>query len=232
MSEEHSLKFWSDVWAEGQTGWRAFENLPEGPPFAGNVRFVEAAMGNSVLCEGKTAFVPLCGDSPVVVYLAEQGMEVVGLEYAPLGVEQLKARVAAVPEDVQKRIHVVQCDFFGFLPGSELHQNSTASHIKHFDFVYDRASFVAIDPARRSEYISLMEAWTNPGALYFYEGIQRKPSVVQEGPPHHTPSDSFGKTLFAGWTAKLDDPTGPPAEDADLPFPFSFFRAALKRNPK
>eukprot|EP01061_Rhynchopus_euleeides_P017456 TRINITY_DN29009_c0_g1_i1.p1 TRINITY_DN29009_c0_g1~~TRINITY_DN29009_c0_g1_i1.p1 ORF type:complete len:251 (+),score=104.53 TRINITY_DN29009_c0_g1_i1:59-754(+) len=227
MAEHLSLEYWNQRWQDGSTGWRNAENEPEGPPFADNVSFAEGALEQKVLCEGKSAFVPLCGDSNVVLYLAEQGMTVVGLDGSAIAVQQLKARVAEASEDVQKRVHLVEGDFYAFLPGSEMHLGSTAKNIKQFDFIYDRASFVAIDPARRDEYKSLMEAWTSPGAVYYFEAIQRKPSLVKEGPPHHTPYETV-ETHFPTWRVKLDPSCKDlPTEETEAPW--LAYRAAMTK---
>ena len=221
-NEKLSVSWWDDMWTQEQTHWRAGENTLE-PPFAGNLKYLADATGAEVVCAGKRAFVPLCGDSSVVTYLAEKGMDVVGLEGSPLAVEKLRAKVSALSEEAQQRVTIVAEDFFAY-------------DGEAFDLIYDRASYVAIDPAMREAYAAVMTKVSKPGTVYFFEGIMRPDVALTVGPPHHLP-DTLLPTLFPSpaWTvspdaATVSDPNAIDAADTQMMRPpWVMFRAAITR---
>ena len=202
--EKLSIPYWNARWAAGQTGWRANENI-EIPPFADNIQYAETAAGRELVLPGKTAFVPLCGESDVVIFLAQQGMTVVGLEGAALAVTALRKKVAELPKEVQERVHIVECDYFKFTPGSPEHLASEAKKVEKFDFIYDRASFIAIDPKLRTDYISVLNSWAAPGTTTFLEGIIRKKECLTDGPPHNLPCEDVGKYYGDSWKVSFDE---------------------------
>ena len=226
----YTLDRWNQHWEEGETGWQGPESGPVAP-FAANVASVAKAVGTDPVVAGGTAFVPLCGDSAVVLYLAAAGMNVIALEGAKLAVEQLRKRVASAPEDVQKRVHVVDCDFFKFVPGSPEHLASEAAALTSCTFVYDRASFVAINPSLRADYAAVMDSWTAPGAHYFFEGIERQLAVRTEGPPFHTSNTDIAG-FFPNWKVQIDESSVSDPETTKNPYPFVFFTAAMTKKDK
>ena len=214
-NEKLSIAWWDDMWTQEQTGWRYGEAQP---PFAKNLKYLADAVGVDAVAPGKRAFVPLCGESSIVPYLAEQGMDVVCVEASPLAVAKLRAKVAELSEEAQQRVTIVADDFFAY-DGAP------------FDLIYDRASFVAIDPELREKYLAVMTRVSKAGTVYFFEGIMRPEASVHCSPPHHLP-DSLLETLFPApvWRTSADETTVADPNTVELKSPpWVTYRAAMLR---
>lgn len=104
--------------------------------------------------EGRTvegrALVPGCGFGHDARLLAERGLGVLGVDFAPLALERARALHSGVPG-----LEFSAADMFSLLP--EFGAN--------FDYVYEYTCFVAIEPARREEYARLLHGLLKPGGL-------------------------------------------------------------------
>ena len=116
---------------------------------------------NKLLQKRCRIFVPLCGKSVDLVYLADKGHDVCGCEFVKKAVKDFFAeqsldytfQVENLPSGrvnefkaTSKRITIWQCDLFTL--------SSVA--VGKFDAIWDRASLVAIDPLKRSDYARIM----------------------------------------------------------------------------
>lgn len=112
---------------------------------------------------GARVFVPLCGKSLDMVWLAEQGHDVLGVELSPLAVAAFFAERGQVPEVFEsrygthsaahwqgRRIELICGDAFAL----------DAEALRGCDAFYDRAALIALPPALRERYV----AWLH-GAL-------------------------------------------------------------------
>ena len=97
--------------------------------------------------------VPLCGKSLDIVWLADQGHEVIGVELSPIAVEaffrenNLSAKKQRIGKFVRWRAKTISIwcgDFFSL----------KSSHIGHIDAVLDRAALTALPPEIRGDYIA------------------------------------------------------------------------------
>jgi len=98
-------------------------------------------------------FVPLCGKSLDLLWLAAQGYEVVGVELSPVAVKaffdegQLKPRKhkrGKLTRHETERITLLCGDFFRL----------SAEDLGHIDAVYDRAALTALPEALRTHYVA------------------------------------------------------------------------------
>ena len=69
---------WIQRWKDNKIGWHRDE------PNSKLIEFVSCLQLNT----GDTVFVPLCGKSKDMLYLAQQGYKVIGVELSALAVEQ------------------------------------------------------------------------------------------------------------------------------------------------
>ena len=126
-------EFWLDRWQRGQLGW----HLPAVHPLLENYyhRFN--------LQPGDTVFVPRCGTSLDMAWLAQQDMQVIGCELSPLAIEQFFEMQRLQPEKNDCGEHVCwqagpytlyEGDFFR-LP------EETMDDVK---FIYDRAALISL----------------------------------------------------------------------------------------
>ncbi len=138
-------KFWLERWQQGLTGFHREEVNP----------YLEKWIEHAQLKKGATIFVPLCGKTVDLLWLAGLGFKVIGLELSPLAVEQLidehklKMEVRQLDQFTlysQRNLYIICGDFF------EL----TAEQLGGVDFVYDRAALIALPANMRSDYITHM----------------------------------------------------------------------------
>lgn len=96
-------------------------------------------------------FVPLCGKSRDLLWLAGLGYEVVGVELSPIAVQAFFTENGLKPERLQigafeawrqGEIQILRGDIFNLRP----------SDLATIDAVYDRASLVALPPSMRQRY--------------------------------------------------------------------------------
>jgi len=120
--------------------------------------------------------VPGCGTGHDVRELARRGLEVIGLDVAPLALERALAGASVGDET--------------YLLGDLFHLPPDLRSA--FDGVFEHTCFCAIDPAKRAEYVSAVASALRPGgkllAVFFLD-----PGNDGDGPP-------FGCT-----TAELDN---------------------------
>jgi len=160
---------WVTRWEQGETQWHRDEVNPDLMAHVGPWRRV---------------LVPLCGASLDVAWLAERGMEVVGVELSAIPCQRLfeqwgrtpRIEPADAPDDPYTRyisppVTVLQGDVLALRPG----------HAGTFDGVWDRGALVALDPSLRADYLAALSRVAHGAELllstfHYAEG-------VMEGPP-------------------------------------------------
>lgn len=167
---EHS--FWASRWQAGQIGFhldRVNPNLP---------KYWDELMGgvDSVL-------VPLCGKSLDLVWLAERGHVVRGVEFVREAVEEFfvalqeSPQVTTLPSAERHSVaglELYRADFFRLSP----------EVIPRCAGIYDRAALVAIAPERRAEYFRQLRALSAPGARLMLVNFAHD---IGSGPPFSIP---------------------------------------------
>lgn len=168
--------FWHNRWENNLTGFHLDEVNPH----------LKENWSVLSLPAGSRIFAPLCGKSLDLIWLAEQGHQVVGIELSHLAVEaffsenQLKVerhQVGGLELWQSEKISLFCGDFF------EL----TAETLGQVDAVYDRASLIALPPAMRQDYAAKMAelAQSAPKLLVTLEYEQSK----MDGPPFSVSED-------------------------------------------
>ncbi len=136
------VDFWQQRWREGQIGF----HLQEVNPL---LSMYWPVLG---LPKGARVLVPLCGKSRDLVWLAEQGYQVIGVELSNLAVDAFFQEQHLIP--VQKShgqhsghyvdgIEIWCGDFFAMQP----------SQVGHIDAIYDRAALIALPQSMRERYV-------------------------------------------------------------------------------
>lgn len=101
---------------------------------------------------GSRVFVPLCGKSQDMLWLAEQGYQVVGIELSPVavkaffkenGLKPVKRRKGKFMHWTCGNIDILCGDYFSL----------SADDLGHIDKVYDRAALTALPEDVRKDYI-------------------------------------------------------------------------------
>jgi thiopurine S-methyltransferase len=177
-------RHWLQRWEQGDTGWhhQAFNRHLIGcwPALA-------AATGCRVL-------VPLCGKSRDMVWLAEQGHRVLGVELSPVAVATFFEEQQLIPRrEVRGGLESWQAGDFEILCGDMFELQS--QHVQGIAAVYDRASLVAFSPEQRDAYAELLGRLLPAGCRMLLVAMDY-PQLEMTGPPYAVTADEMAR-LFA-----------------------------------
>lgn len=176
-------EFWLKRWQEGATGFhlnRVTPLLTKHWPALG-------------LVAGARVFVPLCGKSLDMVWLAAQGYKVLGVELSSIAVQQFFQEQALEPVEhdsalgrhyVAGQIEIICGDVF------QLDKATLAT----CSGVFDRGALVALPPAMRADYAQHLYA----NLAHNYRGMVLTLEYDQsamDGPPFSVPASEI-HTLF------------------------------------
>lgn len=154
----YSLSDWQKHYDEDDLQWDIGEVSPA----------ILQLVKDNKISPGK-AIVPGCGQGHEVVYLAENGFQVTGVDFAEGAVKLL--RLSLESKGLPGR--VLQRNFF------ELE----AEHDACYDLLLEQTFFCAIEPKDRSKYVATANRILKPGALLaglFYQ------TGEEDGPPFNT----------------------------------------------
>lgn len=105
------------------------------------------------LARQSRVFVPLCGKSLDMIWLAQQGHEVIGVELSPIAVHDFFSENKLNPvQQQQGKFTLWRCGKVSVLCGDYF--ALTAADIGLFDTVYDRAALTALPENIRSLYVA------------------------------------------------------------------------------
>ena len=130
---------------------------------------------------GGLVFVPLCGKTRDMLWLASQGLNLVGVEISPIATAAFFTENGLMAESVRRghflrheaaEILLLEGDFFDL---------STAD-LGAVDAVYDRASLIALPPASRRRYAEHMAGLVSPGVQLLLITLDY-PQQEMDGPP-------------------------------------------------
>lgn len=178
-------EFWLNRWREGQTRFHQERVTPLLPKFW-------PALGVRAGCR---VLVPLCGKSLDMVWLADQGHEVLGVELSPVAVERFFEENSLTPSVREStmgrhytadRIEIICGDIFGI----------DAATLSSCAGAYDRAALVALPPEMRARYAQHVYGQLDGG----YRGLLLTLAYEQsqmDGPPFSV-QDPEVRAIYAG----------------------------------
>lgn len=181
--------FWHNRWENDLTGFHLDEVNP----------YLKHNWASLNLKAGSRVFIPLCGKSLDLIWLADQGYQVVGIELSPLAVQaffaenNLKAeysQIGGLGYWQSENISLFCGDFFALTP----------EILGQVDAVYDRASLIALPPAMRQDYAAKLTelAQSAPKLLITLEYDQSK----MDGPPFSVSEDEVRSLYQANYQVK------------------------------
>lgn len=201
LSDAADIAYWQRRWAEGQTGFHqdaADADLVKHWP-------------RLALPAGSAVFVPLCGASKDLAWLAAQGHAVLGVEASELAVTRFFAEHGLAPtrEVLAQGIRfaaggvTIWCGDLFAMPGA-LWAGCAA--------VYDRAAWIALPQALWPAYAQAVYGPLAAGAHALLLGIDY-PQAELAGPPYSVPVAEVRALLEPAWriseldarSAALDD---------------------------
>lgn len=163
--------FWHERWENNLIGFHLDEVNP----------YLRAHWSKLAIEPGARVLVPLCGKSLDLIWLAEQGYQVVGIEISPIAVKDFFAENHLKPTLIED----ARCDIWQS-PGITLLCGDlfelTKDEIGHIDAVYDRASLIALPPAMRQRYVASLEQLVSSSAPHLLITLDYD-SKQMDGPP-------------------------------------------------
>jgi len=197
-------EFWRQRWQENKIGFHLDEVNP----------YLIEHWSRLGVKPGTCVFVPLCGKSMDMAWLAAQGYEVEGIEISELAIEQFFSEQGLPYEreevgewvvyhsgDDSGLVRIWCGDFFKL----------EAPQLGSIDVVYDRASLIALPPEMRRQYVQKLLELTGPVPQFLitlsYEQSQ------MPGPPFSVEPSEVNE-LYEPAYGKL---TGPAVEIDVLP---------------
>lgn len=177
--------FWLKKWEENQIGFHV----------DGFNELLLAHLDSFNLQKGSNVFVPLCGKSLDLIYFAKLGHRVIGVELSEkavnsffaenkLSFEKKKDGIYNRYSCKEIKIDILQGDFFEL--DSQL--------IGTIDFIYDRASLIALPSEMRGNYTKIMAKITKPNSqILLITTEYDHPELI--GPPFSIKEDEV-KNLY------------------------------------
>lgn len=180
-------EFWLEHWRQGRIGFHRDAPLP----------LLVKYWQTLELPRDARVLVPLAGKSLDMIWLAEQGYRVLGVELSPLAVAQflqehgLQAQTRESEQGVHHvagNIELIQGDVFAL----------TEATLAGCDAVYDRAAIVALPPAMRERYAR--DVYDRlpvhcRGLMITFD----YPQSEMSGPPFSVPADDIEALFGNSW---------------------------------
>ncbi|KAG5366032.1 putative thiopurine S-methyltransferase [Yarrowia sp. B02] len=188
-------EFWQERWDLDQTQW----DLKKADP-----KLVEYWPTLNI-AQGSTVFVPLCGKSMDMAWLAGVGYKVLGVELAEKACiqyfEDLQVK-PTVSKNASGKFTIYGANDTQLWCGDIF--DLDADDLKYVSAIFDRASVIALPPDMRKQYAEhLIPLIPSPnGILMTLDYDQSK----KPGPPHAV-SDAEVQELFGAWKPTLLDET-------------------------
>jgi len=167
--------------------------------------------------EGTLVLAPLCGKSRDMVWLAEQGYRVRGIELSPLAVETFFIEQGLQPE--RETVHGFERwsagpyeIFCGDIFDLEQLDNSQVGA------VYDRASLVALNPLQRREYVPLLKRLLPEGCPMLLVAMDYSQHEMS-GPPYSVDEREVRSLFRPDYVIVTRKEDGTPAVHRSRSFP-------------
>ena len=173
--------FWHKKWSDGKIGFHQAEINP----------YLQSYWQRMGLEGDGKVFVPLCGKSSDMLWLREQGHEVLGVELNASACEAFFSENDAEPVKVEggdftsysiDGIDVLCGDFF----------NLTQEQLSGVTAVYDRAALIALPKEMRSKYVDHLRAILSPAVKMLLVTLEFD---EESGPPFSVSADEV-EALF------------------------------------
>jgi thiopurine S-methyltransferase len=176
-------RYWLDRWKAGSTGWHHQEFNPH---LIGFWQALAAPVGCRV-------FVPLCGKSRDMVWLAEQGHTVVGVELSPLAVQGFFEEQHLMPvREMIGGLEAWRAGPYQILCGDIFRLQPL--HLEGVVATYDRASLIALNTEQRPDYARLLGRLL-PSSTGLLLVAMEYPQDEMVGPPYSV-NESELRALF------------------------------------
>ncbi len=159
-------------------------------------RLLERYWTSLSIPQGGSVFVPLCGKSRDMIYLAQSGYRVIGAELSEFAIQSflsengIAADRASTPEYV-----AYQSQDYALYVGDvfDIFEQCTSG----ISAVYDRASLVALPEPMRSRFVACQRRFFPPGCAMLLVALEYAPGTVN--PPPFAIEHSEIERHYASW---------------------------------
>ncbi len=174
---------WHARWQEGRIGFHTGRPNP----------WLERFYSDLQLSPGDEVLLPLCGKAIDLIWLAEKGHAVLGVELSEIALQQffeeqqLPVEQTTQPLFTQWKsgtITLLQGDFFDLVP----------QQTHHCKALFDRAALVALPPEMRQRYVSHLATLLSPGTIILL--VTTDYPQAQKTPPPFAVSDEEVQQLY------------------------------------
>lgn len=164
-------QFWKDRWELNQIGFHQTEINT----------YLSQHWSELGLLDNAPVFVPLCGKSLDMLWLREQGHDVLGIELFEVALDAFFSENDIIPtKERTERFVEFKADHLRLLAGDFFHLQ--AEDLDGINAVYDRAALIAFPPEMRAQYANHMSQLLKPGAHIMLIAMEYKDGVLK-GPP-------------------------------------------------
>jgi len=175
---------WELRWQEGRIGF----HLPEVNSYL--LRYSDKLLTQNL----ESVFVPLCGKTLDLTWLAGRTKKVVGIELVHKAVKDF-FKENKLTHSIQQsgKLNLFSSDTIVLFQGDffDLNKEQTAS----FDAIYDRGSIVALDQPERERYVNHLMSFLEPGGRILLITLEYDQNQMT-GPPFSVPADEIER-LYA-----------------------------------
>jgi thiopurine S-methyltransferase len=175
---------WESRWQEGRIGF----HLPEVNSYL--LRYSDKLLTQ----DPESVFVPLCGKTLDLPWLAGRTKKVVGIELVQKAVQDF-FKENKLTHSIQQsgKLNLFSSDTIVLFQGDffDLNKEQTAS----FDAIYDRGSIVALDQPERERYVNHLMSFLEPGGRILLITLEYDQNQMT-GPPFSVPADEIER-LYA-----------------------------------
>ncbi len=182
---------WLDRWKENRIGFHE----------ATVNQHLKTYLPQFRLAAGASVFLPLCGKAQDIVWLAQQGYEVIGIELSQLAIEAFFEENSLDYERVEsdrfvtyksENISLLQGDFF------DLSQDD----INTCHFIYDRAALIAMELPDRPRYYEHMLSIITPTSNMLLITLEYDQAEML-GPPFSVPTEEVSRYYADAFAVNL-----------------------------
>ena len=183
--------FWKERWALREIGFHQGQFHP----------FLTRFFPELGLPAGSRVLVPLCGKSLDMIWLRDQGFQVIGAELIPTAVEEFFQEQNLQPV-VEKSVpglcyrseslEIHLSDFFAL----------TKREVGQIDAVYDRGSLVAFPAKMRGKYVQQLLGLVSPPCQQLLVSYDY-PQQQMAGPPFSVPRQELEALFQPDWSLSL-----------------------------
>ena len=190
MNSHHTHQHWLQRWHDNAIGWHHEEFNPYLLRFWQRLQVSDAAR----------VLVPLCGKSCDMVWLAEAGHSVLGVELSPAAAAAFFSDQGLAPQrEPLGRFERWYAGPYAILCGDVFHLQ--AEQVADVGAVYERASLVAMTPDQRAHYARLLAHILRRGCPLLLIAMDY-PQREMTGPPYSVTEQEVERLFSAAfeWT--------------------------------